>query len=166
MKKYFIIIVIVILFTLPLWMWLGWLLEGKKVLKIVMVDKTSLTSDGIEHRSFNWILKHEKYCKANHSFYSISEDYYGFFPKENKQYEIKGLENLSEEELNKLARKSDMVYFNDTYGIYRQEWYGDNYRGDLSPKIYGGLTQKEMNFLQQIKEQHKLILTEYKTRLA
>ena len=161
MKKYFIIIAIVILFTLPLWMWLGWLLEGKKVLKVVMVDKTSLTPDGIEHRSFDWILKHEKYCKANHSFYSISEDYYGFFPKENKQYEIKGLENLSEEELNKLARKSDMVYFNDTYGIYRQEWYGNNYRGELSPKIYGGLTQKEMNFLQQIKEQHKLILTEY-----
>ena len=142
-------------------MWLGWLLEGKKVLKVVMVDKTSMTSDGIEHRSFDWILKHEKYCKADRSFYSIAEDYYGFFPKENKQYEIKGLENLSDEELNKLAQNSDMVYFNDTYGIYRQEWYGKDYRGELSPKIYGGLTQKEMNFLQQIKEQHKLILTEY-----
>jgi hypothetical protein len=142
-------------------MWLGWLFQGKKELKIVMVDKTTMTNEGIEHKSFNWILNYEKYCTQNRSLYSISNDYFGFYPKGNKQYNIKDLENFSAQELLSLSDQSDMTYFTDTYGIYKNEWYGNNYRGNLSTKIYGGMTDQDLKFLQLMKARHKLVLTEY-----
>jgi hypothetical protein len=161
MKKYFLISGLLILLTLPIWMLLSWILEGKKELKIVMVDKTSLTAEGAEHRSFNWILNYEKYCMQNRSLYSISSDYYGFFPKNNGRYEIKGLENFSEQALLSLSNQSDMAYFTDTYGIYRNEWYGSSNRGNLSACIYGGMSDQDITFLELMKARHKLILTEY-----
>jgi len=82
MKRSIIITGLIIILTSPIWMALGWLFEGKKELKVVMVDKTTLTNDGIEHRSFNWVLDNDKYCMQNRSLYSISRDYYGFFPKD------------------------------------------------------------------------------------
>ena len=115
MKKYFIYIAIVIIFTSPVWMWLSWQVKGKKELKIVLVDKTSLTPDGIEHRAFNWVLNYEKYCMPNRSLYSITSDYYGFYPEGGKQYKIKSLESFSDDRLLKLANQSDMTYFTDTY---------------------------------------------------
>jgi len=161
MKKYIITIALIILFTLPVWMWFAWLLEGKKELKVVIVDNTSITTEGNEHRSLNWILDHEKYSKADGSLYSIEEDYYGFFPKENKKFVTKGLEDLSDKQIQQLADNSDMTYFADTYGIYRREWYGTDYRGEFSQKIYGGMTKQDLKFLEMMKKQKKLILTEY-----
>lgn len=161
MKKYLIYILLVIIFTSPFWTWLSWLIEGKKELKIVTVDKTSLATDGMEHRSFNWVLNYEKYCMPNRSLYSISKDYYGFLPGGSKQYQINGLENLSDDKLLQLSNKSDMTYFTDTYGIYKQEWFGSNLRGNFSPRIYGGMSDQDIKFLQFMKAQHKLIMAEY-----
>jgi len=161
MKRYFIIAGLVILFTLPVWMRAAWYLEGKKELKVVTVDKTTTTDDGIEHRSFNWVLYHEKYCKADRSLYSISKDYYGFFPGSDGHYKIKGLENFSNEQLQKLADHSDMTYYTDTYGVYKKEWYGKIYRGDVSQYIYGGMSVQDLKYLLLMKAQHKLIMAEY-----
>lgn len=161
MKKYIITIILAILCTLPIWMWAGWWIEGKRELKVVMVDKTSSTKEGIEHRSFNWVLYHEKYCKADRSLYSESNDYYGFYPGKNKHYDINGLENFSDERLKKLADGADMTYYTDTYGIYYKDWYGNNYKGDVSKFIYGGMSSQDLKFLLMMKAEHKLIMTEY-----
>ena len=161
MKKYFIIIILVVIFTFPIWMFVGWLIEGKKELKVIAVDKTSLSSEGIEHRSLFWVLDHEKYCKTNRSIYSISNDYYGFFPGQNYQYVIKGLENISNQKLQSLADNYDMTYFTDTYGVYKKDWYGNNYKGDLSKILYGGMSDQDLTFLLMMKAQHKLIISEY-----
>ncbi|MHB9012069.1 MAG: hypothetical protein ACYC49_07565 [Ignavibacteriaceae bacterium] len=161
MKKYIITISLVAFFTFPVWMRVGWWIEGKKELKVVIVDKSSLTDQGIEHRSFNWVLYHDRYCKADRSLYSMSNDYYGFYPGKNKHYEIKGLESFSDEKLKELADHSDMTYFTDTYGIYKKDWYGNNYNGDISKLIYGGMSDQDLKFLLMMKSQHKLIMTEY-----
>ena len=161
MKKYIITTVLIILFTFPVWMWLGWQIEGKKELKVVIVDKTSLSNQGDEHRSLNWILDHEKFCNADRNLYNISKDYYGFYPGSNGKYSIKGLENFSDDQLKSLADQSDMTYFTDTYGIYKKDWYGNNYRGDISKLIYGGMSIQDLKFLTLMKSEHKLIMTEY-----
>jgi hypothetical protein len=146
---------------MPLWMWITWLLKGKKELKIVILDKTVLTSVATEHRSLNWILTQNKYCKPNRELYSIEEDYYGFFPQENKKFTIKDLDGYSREKLKNLSNKTDMVYLTDTYGIFRKEWLGENPKGEQSPKIYGGMTINELHLLEHMKNQHKLIITEF-----
>jgi hypothetical protein len=161
MKKYLLITGLIILLTFPIWMWLGWVFEGKKELKIVIVDKSSLTKQENEHRAFDWILNYDKYCMQDRSLYSVSSDYYGFFPESNKKYYIKGLENFSEQELLNLSNQSDMTYYTDTYGILQNEWYGRGKNANPSAKIYGGMSGQDIKFLQFMKSQHKLILSEF-----
>ena len=144
-------------------MFLSWQFKSKKELKIAVVDKTSLSADCEEHRSFNWILDNNKYCKSNRNLYSITDDYYGFFPKENKKFFINDFENLDSVQLKNIADKFDMIYMTDLYGIYSKDWYSDNYRGERSQLIYGGMSRKELSLLALMKDQKKLILTEFNT---
>lgn len=154
------IIVIGLLFT-PLWMWVAWMLTPKKPLNIAIVDKTVLNKKCTEHCSFTWILNNKRYCKPNKRLYSISKDYFGFFPKDSEKYEIHGLEALSYSQLDSLSDIADMTYYTDTYGIYYNEWYLHRNQNERSHLIYGGMTQKDLYFLKNMKDKHKLILTEF-----
>jgi len=163
MKKKIIILLILSIFTIPFWMWLLWHVEGKKELKIVIVDKTVLARDGNEHRSFNWILTNRKYCKPNRELYSIGDDYYGFFPLKDKKYYIKDFSGFDSIKLLDLANKTDMTYFTDTYGIYHKEWFGENPGGNHSSLVYGGMSESDIAFLKIMKSQHKLVISEFNT---
>ncbi len=162
-KKHLIGIVSLILLIslLPAIMFVSWWIKPKKELKIAIVDKTVLTKQGDEHESFNWILNHEKYCKPSRDLYSVTEDYYGFFPKENWKYQVKDFENYNDLALNNFADRTDIIYFTDTYGIYNRDWFSDNYRGEYSRLMYGGMTHKDLNLLSLMKQKHRLILTEF-----
>jgi len=144
-------------------MLVSWQLKPKKELKIAVIDKTSLTVDGDERRSLNWIIDNNKFCMPNRNLYTISDDYFGFFPKENKKFFINDFENLDDVRLNNLADKFDMIYMTDLYGVYSKDWYSDNYRGERSQLIYGGMSRKELSLLNIMKTQKKLILTEFNT---
>ena len=144
-------------------MFIAWQIKPDRELKIAIVDKTSLTTDGGERISFNWILNNNKYCKRNRELYSIANDYYGFFPKENKKYLINDFEDYDEQQLKNLTDKLDVIYMTDLYGIYSMDWYGDNYRGERSQLIYGGMSRKELFLLSLMRAQKKLILTEFNT---
>jgi hypothetical protein len=163
MKKKIIILVILSVFTIPFWMWVIWHLEGKKELKIAIIDKTVLTKDGNEHRSFNWILANRKYCKPDRELYSIGEDYFGFFPMEDKKFYVRDFSGFDSTKLAEFTRKTDMAYFTDTYGIYYKEWFGENPRGDHSPLIYGGMSESDIAFIKLMKSQHKLVISEFNT---
>jgi hypothetical protein len=158
-RKIFYIFLTILL--TPLWMWISWLLWPTKDLNILILDKTVLTKAGNEHRSFNWILTNQKFAKPNGRLYKIEEDYFGFFPKENEKYEIRGLEGLSEEQIDTLSQKYDMVYCTDTYGIYYNEWYAHANLTEHSRIIYGGCGRNDLLFLEKMKEQNKLIITEF-----
>jgi len=152
-----------LLLLLPLWMWIAWGLTPKKKLVVAIIDKTVLTTAGQEHISLTWILNHERYTKNKHDLYSVSHDYFGFFPKDNEKYRIKGLERFSPEQIKQLSNDADAIYITDAYGIYRNEWYAKTNVGERSGIIYGGLSQQDVELMQQMKAKHKLILAEFNT---
>lgn len=158
-KRTYLLISIILL--LPLWMWLAWLLTPTRPLVAAIVDKTVLRPDGQEHISLTWILNHERFTKTRRLGYRPEQDYFGFFPLENQQYRLKGLERFTNQQLVKLSHDSDLAYYTDTYGIYRQEWFNSNNPSERSGIIYGGMSRKDVDFLSMMKQNHKLVLAEF-----
>jgi hypothetical protein len=145
----------------PLWMRMAWEFTPKKILNLLIVDKTVLNTSSVKHRSVNWILDHEKYIKSDSNFYEIDKDYYGFFPGENENYTTRDFDNLSDEELDSLADQTDALYFTDTYGVFVNEWYRHRDIHEESHSIYGGLSEKDMKMMEKMKQRKKLILSEF-----
>ncbi len=166
LKLYLVWFTIIALALIPLWSILWWRFQGDKVANVVIIDKTVITLDGQEHRSFNWMINYYRFVKKDHSLYKIPVDYYGFFPLEpldSSKFIIKDFEDFSFEKLDTMAHATDIVYTTDTYGVYRNEWYLDTLQTEHSPKVYGGMTSKEVFFLKRMKDLNKLILTEFNT---
>lgn len=149
--------------ALPMWMFLIWLVWPKTKLVIAIVDKTVLFTSGQEHASLNWVLRSNKFAKTNKDLYMVNRDYFGFFPNQNKQFGLKGLERATEDELEKLSFDSDMTYITDTYGIYSKEWYLGKNITERQRLLYGGLSPNDLLFLKKMKQKKKLIITEFNT---
>lgn|SRR6185312_12483176 len=158
-KKRIIVTVLVAVVFLPLWMWLGWLLTPKKKMVAVIVDKTELP-DGLQHASFTWVLNNQRFTKTNTALYKNDNDYFGFFPLKDEKFRLKGLERFSAEMLEKLSNDADMVYFTDTYGVYKKEWYK---KENADGMIYGGMSEQDILLLQKMKAKHKLTISEFNT---
>lgn len=163
MKKKIILIVLLLLFFLPGFMWLAWVFTPKTKFVAAIIDKTVLTKEGQEHISFNWILNYNRYTKTSKDPYEIDRDYFGFFPLEDEEYKLKGLERFSAKQLEKLSEDADMVYFTDTYGIYKNEWFQKTNLNERSGMLYGGLSNKDLELLALMKDKKKLIITEFNT---
>lgn len=161
MRKTVINIVIFGFLFLPLILWLLWVFKPSHKANILIMDKTVLTQNGLEHCAFNWVLAHNKYVKPNGQFYSVSSDYYGFFPLEKNLYQINDFSKLTEEQIDSLSNIFDMAYYTDTYGIYYNEWHRDKNLTKHSEKVYGGLDKNDVLFLKKMKEKRKLILAEF-----
>ncbi len=144
-------------------MWLAWLFTPKTKFVAAIVDKTVLTKQGQEHISFNWILNYNRYTKTSVDPYEIDHDYFGFFPLEDEEFKLKGLERFTSKQLEQLTADSDMAYFTDTYGIYNNEWFQKTNVNERSGMLYGGLSDKDIEFLQLMKKNKKLIITEFNT---
>lgn len=161
-KKLFKSFIFLIL-TLPLIMWAAWLITPNTKLVVAIVDKTVLSKKGQEHISLHWVLNHEKFTKTSDKSYSVSNDYFGFFPEKEEKFKLKGLERFSRSKLEQLSNDADLAYFTDTYGIYNNEWYKDGDINERSGILYGGLSDKDLQLLRLMKEKNKLIITEFNT---
>lgn len=155
--------ILLFIVLIPLWMWLAWLLTPKRKMVAAIIDKTVLTSKGQEHVSFSWMLNNNRFAKTQSKLYHPEHDYFGFFPKEEFQFELKGLERFSLENLKQLSEDADLTYFTDTYGIYKNEWYTSEQSTERSGLVYGGMSKRDIDFLQLMKDKHKLILSEFNT---
>lgn len=144
-------------------MWLAWVFTPKTKFVAAIIDKTVLTKEGQEHISFNWILNYNRYTKTSKDPYEIDRDYFGFFPLEDDEYKLKGLERFSSKQLEQLSEDADMAYFTDTYGIYNNEWFKHTNLSERSGMLYGGLSNKDLELLELMKEKKKLIITEFNT---
>jgi hypothetical protein len=162
-KRKLLQLIIPALIIFPLVMWIFWFFTPKKKLVVAIVDKTVLTTDAQEHTSLWWILNHNRFTKTATQSYKNSRDYFGFFPKDNERFKLKGLERFSSEQLKQLSNDADLAYFTDTYGMYRSEWYNQKQSTDRSNLIYGGMSAQDIEFLQDMKDRHKLIITEFNT---
>jgi len=154
-------IVLAVAAGIPLTMWLCWYLTPKTKMVAAIIDKTVLTPAGQEHISFLWILNHEKLTKTASKFYKIDHDYFGFFPLEGEKFRLKGLERFNHDQLKQLSEDVNLVYFTDTYGIYRNEWYTQKNNNERSGMVYGGMSSQDIELLKQMKQKKKLIITEF-----
>jgi hypothetical protein len=154
-------IVLAVAAGVPLTMWLCWYLTPKTKMVAAIIDKTVLTPAGQEHISFLWILNHEKLTKTASKFYKIDHDYFGFFPLEGEKFRLKGLERFNHDQLKQLSEDVNLVYFTDTYGIYRNEWYTQKNNNERSGMVYGGMSSQDIELLKQMKQKKKLIITEF-----
>lgn len=161
-KRWVLGILLLILVSLPVVSIVVWYLSPQYPINLLIVDKTVVTPEANEHRSFNWILKHEKFVKPDNSFYEI-EDYRGFFPLDSQKYYINDLDLYSDEQLDSLSDTLDMVYFTDTYGVYYNEWYRHKDETEHSEIIYGRTSSNDFDFMQKMHEKQKLIITEFNT---
>jgi len=159
-KKILLLFALAVL-LLPLWMWLAWWLTPKRKLTVAIIDKTVLDRKGQEHISLDWVLNQQRFTKNRNALYVPDRDYYGFFPGAGDRYRLKGLERFSGEQLQRLATDADLVYFTDTYGIYKTEWFRkapDNERSDV---LYGGMSDQDIGLLKEMKARHKLMIAEF-----
>ena len=161
-KKYLFAIIIACLIILTLsGSWLMWFIKAEKPLNIYILDKTVPTMERTEHRSLSWVLNHEKYVKTNGFLYDSDKDYYGFFPLNSKSQEF-DFRSVRIHEIEDIVNEYDMLYYADTYGVYYNEWYKKDSK-DIkhTQKVYGGLNQNDYLLLKEMKEQKKLIITEF-----
>jgi len=163
MLKRFILGILALIVLAPIFMWLAWFLTPKSTLIAAIVDKTVLSNEVQNHKSFTWILNHEKYTKTATRPYEPEEDYFGFFPLKENKFKIKGLERFSSDQLKQLSIDADLAYYTDTYGISNNEWYTEKSVNEKSGLLYGGLSNRDMEFLQMMKARKKLIIAEFNT---
>lgn len=114
-----------------------WHLNKETELNVVIIDKTVPNDSYREHSGLTWLLNNQKYVQRNsQERYSVRDDYYGFIPGPSKEYTTTELpQNLS---------KIDLIYVADTYGVFEEEYYGENVEGNRSEKIFGGITVEEV----------------------
>ena len=156
--KTFLLVLIV---GIPLWMWLAWIITPNRNMQVALIDKTVLTPKGQEHISLNWVLTNERFTKSNGDLYKSERDYFGFFPLADEKYELKGLERFDDNQLHQMASSADLVYITDTYGIYSNEWFKIEDPKERSTIIYGGMSKQDILFIDEMRRNHKLIISEF-----
>jgi hypothetical protein len=164
MKKTLLIVVIIlaVIIALPVINLIRWSVQPKKPLDVIIVDKTVPSPEREHHKSFSWILTNNRFVKKeNHSSYSYTKDYYGFFPQrpikdkkwEKNDYRLTDIINL--------ADKNDAIYFTDTYGVFFNDWFRGINKSRKSRKIYGGMNNNDFLLLKEMKDRNKLVIMEY-----
>ena len=147
------IFIITVFFLLP---WIVWQIEDPKEMEVVILNKTVPDFSYREHKSIIWLLNNQNYVKRNTGDrYAYKTDYYGFFPKENNKYVIRDLPALTE--------AIDLIYIADTYGVYAQEYYGDNPLGERSELLYGGMQQEEVEKIRKAMYAGSTLVAEFNT---
>ncbi|HCL04823.1 MAG TPA: hypothetical protein DHW64_02160 [Chitinophagaceae bacterium] len=142
-------------------MLLAWYFSPNKKLLIAIIDKTVIDHPAQEHLSLHWVLNQEKFTKNKTDRYDPDVDYFGFFPLEKEQYQLKGLERFDSTQLNDLSNRADAVYITDAYGVFKNEWFKVGKDQDRSGIVYGGMSRQDLFLLQKMKEKKKLIITEF-----
>ncbi|MCG8409807.1 MAG: hypothetical protein MI739_00800, partial [Bacteroidales bacterium] len=163
MRKQILIPIIILssVITILFISWFMWYLKTDKTLNIYILDKTVPTPERTEHKSFSWILNYNKYVKPDGNLYDINEDYYGFFPSHSADDDFT-FKSIRIHEISDFSKNYDMLYYTDTYGVYYNEWYKKNKKElKYNQKVYGGLNQNDYLLLKDMKQQGKLIITEF-----
>jgi hypothetical protein len=138
-----------------------WSLLPGKHLEVIVIDKTVRDDTYQEHAGFFWTLNHLKYKKSNDEFYSLSEDYLGFFPNGQPNYGMsKDLVGQTDEQIRALASRADLIYIADTYGVYESD-FDVNTQDDKSKKVYGGLDYSDIKLISAAKEEGKVVVAEF-----
>ncbi|KAA0548136.1 hypothetical protein FZW96_10440 [Bacillus sp. BGMRC 2118] len=129
---------IIALVSSPFWLWQ--VLDETKF-NVLIVDKTVPDTTYREHKGLTWLLNQNKYTKRDGTVYDYSTDYVGFHPKADKKYSIKPLPET--------ITSYDLIYVADGYGVYEDEFFGENVQGARSESLYGGMTLDEVTSIKE-----------------
>ncbi|MBN1185121.1 MAG: hypothetical protein JXB49_22735 [Bacteroidales bacterium] len=138
-----------------------WGVKAKQQISLLLLDKTVLNYHYEEHKSFNWVLKYNKYYKENNEPYSYKEDYFGFIPKKPEAERNYDLHRIKITEIDQLASKYDILYVIDARGVYFNEWYTGLQSKNNASLIYGGITQNDYLLIKKFFEESKPMICEY-----
>ncbi|MCR8847795.1 hypothetical protein NQ095_05210 [Rossellomorea sp. SC111] len=133
------IVSIVLLVSAPFWLWQ---LKKEQNLDVLIIDKTVPDTTYREHKGLMWLLNQQKYVQSNGKRYDLKKDYIGFVPGKDQTFDVKNIPSSTE--------KYDAVYIADTYGVYEEEFHNENVAGKRSSKLYGGLTDQDMDALKDM----------------
>jgi len=133
-----------------------WELKDEHTLDVVVLDNTVPDTTFREHHGLMWTMNYLKYVDSEGERYGSEEDYYGFFPLPDFQYEILKLPDPIDEEV-------DLIYIADAYGVYTKEFYGENPLGERSELIYGGMYEDEMDKVEEKVYSGTPIIVEFNT---
>jgi hypothetical protein len=157
-----VIIILVVLFALPVINLLRWTFQPKKPMEIIIVDKTVPDFERVNHRSFNWILTHDRFVKKEkNTNYSFRKDYYGFVPLRPKRERLYTRTDYHLADVIEVAERTDAMYITDTYGVFFNDWYQGINKSRRSRKLYGGLNNVDNFVIKEMKDRHKLVILEY-----
>ncbi|MBF98311.1 MAG: hypothetical protein CMI36_04915 [Owenweeksia sp.] len=156
MKNLGLKIIVAFVLLIPLWSFLAWFLWPMDRLESIILDKSATPESRQEHRSFNWILTHEKMYQPSGKKYDYSRDYYGTYPEGNGM--INELDRYELSEMDSMSFYIDMAYYVDASGV---EMGIDSLQ--TGNNWYGGLSQKDYELLKVLYRDHKLIMAEYNT---
>jgi len=115
--KFYIIFPIVVVLAIAA-LFAVWHFLPKQKLDIVVLDKTitadkidennNITADYRKHMGLFWILRYQRYVKADNSFYDYTTDYYGPIVATGGESTDRPLTNLTS--------TPDLIYLADAYG--------------------------------------------------
>lgn len=115
-----------------------WHEEPEIPLKVWIIDKTVPAPDYREHKGLMWLLNHSKVInEKTSSYFRYEEDYYGYFPGNNGEYQTRSIPTEAE--------NPDLIYLVDTYGVYTDDYVQTKTAGIQPELIYGGLSNEEIN---------------------
>ncbi len=118
-----------------------WFVEPYHQLDVWVVDKTVPYPDFREHAGLFWLLDNNKISKpGTRVLYDVRTDYYGFYPI--SKYEWRTIP------MPVTAKKPDLIYIADTYGVYRDDYMQKRLLGVGSTLLYGGLNNQDYATLQ------------------
>ena len=129
-------IVVAVFICLLISPYVAWMLQDSRDLNVLIMDNTVPDTKYREHKGLMWVLNYYKYVHTDVGTYTVDEDYYGFFPLPDYQYEI--------ERMPEVFDGTDLIYLADSYGVYTEEFYGENLDGRRSELIYGGMYEDEL----------------------
>ncbi|HWP68345.1 MAG TPA: hypothetical protein VN437_03510, partial [Rectinemataceae bacterium] len=119
-----------------------WQIFPYRELNVWAIDKTVPYPDYREHAGLFWILKNEKISKPGaKQLYSEKSDYFGFYPYGKNEWRGSPLPSG--------GARPDIIYITDTYGVYKDDYMQRRLSGELSPKIYGGLTAEDITTIRK-----------------
>lgn len=133
-----------------------------RALDVVVLDKTVPFRNRIEHRSLFWLLNHLRIERPDGRAYDRDRDYLGAFPGPVPGDPPAWTTDLTAD----LARKADLVYLADTYGVYRKDLEsGPAMKAALerSQPIYGGLTPSEADAARDALAAGRTLIAEFNT---
>lgn len=136
--------------------WILWTFEDTKELEVVIINKTVPDKSYRHHLGITWLLNNQKYVKkGTGDNYDYTEDYYGFFPKNDNKYTIKDLSEVTE--------IVDVIYIADTYGVYSEDYYDESEGVTPSGLIYGGIEESEIGKIRKSLYDGATLIAEFNT---